>query len=111
MNHLLVWCNLKDSHKDMEFSEAIDGYLGYLKEHGKIASYQMMRRKFGFGPEELGEFQIIISATDLAQLDSAFAMVATRNGEIEARHAKVYSIVKDVRSGLFRDFPDPERAR
>jgi hypothetical protein len=111
MDHLLVWCNLKDSHKDLEFCQAIDGYLGYLKQQGKIASYQVMRRKFGFGPEELGEFQIIISASDLAQLDSAFKLVATRAGEVEQLHAKVYSAVKDLRQGLFRDFPDPERVR
>lgn len=111
MDYLLVWCNLIDSHKDLELCDALDGYLGYLKEHGKISSYQIMRRKFGFGPEELGEFQIIIAATDMAQLDSAFKLVATRSGEIESRHAKVYSIVKDVRAGFFRDFPDPERVR
>ncbi|HWR83713.1 MAG TPA: DUF6614 family protein [Candidatus Deferrimicrobium sp.] len=109
MNHLIVWCNLKDSSKDLEFSKAIDGYLGYLKEQGKIESYRLMRRKFGFGPEELGEFQVIISARDLAQLDGAFKLVASRTGEIERRHAAVYSAVKDLRSGLYRDFPDPER--
>jgi hypothetical protein len=108
---LLVWCNLKDSSKDLQFSTAIDGYLGYLREQGKIETYQVMRRKFGFGPEELGEFQIIISARDLAQLDGAFRLVATRTGEIERRHAAVYSAVKDVRSALCRDFPDPERGR
>lgn len=111
MDHLMVWCNLTDSHKDMEFIEAVDGYLGYLRQEGKIASYQVMRRKFGFGPEELGEFQIIISATDLAQLDSAFKLAATRSGDIEARHARMYRLVKNTRSGLFRDFPDPERVR
>ncbi len=111
MDHLFVWCNLKDGHKDLELCDALEGYLGYLRDNGKIVSYQVMRRKFGFGPEELGEFQIIISTKDMAQLDSAFKIVATRSGEIETRHARVYSIVKDVRSGFFRDFPDPERVR
>ncbi len=109
MDHLIIWCDLKESSKDLEFSQAIDNYLGYLKEQGKIASYTLLRRKFGFGPEELGEFQITVTAENLAQLDDAFRLVATRTGEIERRHFPVYSAAKNVRSALYRDFPDPER--
>ena len=110
MNIYHIWCNLKDSHKDLEFARNLDAYLGALKSTGKIASYRMTRRKLGFGPSELGEFHVMIEATDLAQLDAAFETIAPRQGPIEAAHAKVYSMVTDFRSALYRDFPDPQRA-
>lgn len=109
MNIYHIWCNLKDSHKDLEFVRNLDGYLGALKSAGKIAAFRLTRRKLGFGPPELGEFHIMIEATDLAQLEAAFETIAPRQGAIETAHAKVYSMVTDFRSALYRDFPDPQR--
>ncbi len=109
MNHYLVWCNLKDSHRDLEFAENVRNYLSHLQATGKIARWGLSRRKLGFGPSELGEFQMTISCESLAQLDEAFIAVAPRAGETERLHVKVYSMVTDFRSALYRDFPDPER--
>lgn len=109
MNIYHIWCNLKDSHKDLEFVRNLDGYLGALKSAGKITAFRLTRRKLGFGPSELGEFHIMIEATDLAQLEAAFETIAPRQGAIETAHAKVYSMVTDFRSALYRDFPDPQR--
>jgi len=105
-----IWFNLKDSHRDVEFSRAVQAYLGYLKRDGRIADYRLTRRKLGFGPPELGEFHVTIAASDLAQLDRAFDLAATRTGEVEQLHARVYSMVCDFRAALYRDFPDPQRA-
>lgn len=109
MNHYHIWCNLKDTHKDLEFAENLRGYLGRLQEAGKIGGYQLTRRKLGFGPSELGEFHVVIAAKDLAQIEAAFDVVAARAGALEAAHAKVYSMVTDFKSALYRDFPDPQR--
>jgi hypothetical protein len=109
MNHYEIWCNLKDSRRDLEFAAAVGTYLGFLQRDSRIESWRLTRRKLGFGPEELGEFHITISARDLAQLDHAFDLVATRSGEIERLHAPVYSMITDFRSALYRDFPDPQR--
>ncbi|MBX3394823.1 MAG: hypothetical protein KF841_05610 [Phycisphaerae bacterium] len=106
MNHYEIWCNLKDSHRDLEFAENLRAYLDYLKSHGRIESWRLSRRKFGFGPSELGEFHITITCDSLAQLDEAFSMVAPRSGEVETIHARVYSLVTDFKSALYRDFPD-----
>ncbi|MEK6674256.1 MAG: DUF6614 family protein [Planctomycetota bacterium] len=111
MDHYEIWCNLADSHKDLEFAQAVADYLGFLKDRGRIAGYRMTRRKFGFGPPELGEFHITIDAENLTQLDQAFDAAARRTGEVEKLHARVYSLAKDFRSGLFRDFPDPQRGK
>ena len=109
MNHYHIWCNLKDTHKDLEFAENLRGYLGQLEKLGKIADYSLTRRKLGFGPGELGEFHVVITTQDMAQLDAAFDVVAARSGPVETAHAKVYSMVTDFRSALYRDFPDPQR--
>ncbi len=111
MNYYHIWVNLKDSHRDLEFSDNLNGYLGYLKNQKLIEGFSLTRRKFGFGPSELGEFHIVIEVRDLEQLESAFSMVAVRSGELEDLHRKVYSSVTDFKSALYRDFPDKERAR
>ena len=67
------------------------------------------RRKLGFGPPELGEFHVTIDVTNLTQLDSAYDVLVARSGPVEAFHQSVYAMVTDFRSGLSRDFPDPER--
>lgn len=111
MNYYTMWCNLRESHKDIEFARNVRNYLDFLKSRGDIAGWSLTRRKFGFGPEGLGEFQIVVMAHDLAQLDAAFSTVATRAGEVEALHRPVYSMVTDFKSALYRDFPDPERVK
>lgn len=111
MNHYQIWVNLRDSHKDLEFADAVHAYLGQLQADGHIAGFALARRKLGFGPASLGEFQITIDVEDLAQLERAFDVIATRAGAIEQLHARVYSMVTDFQSSLYRDFPDPQRQR
>ncbi len=111
MNYLHIWADLRDSHKDLEFCAAVNAYLGNLKTKGLIQYFTLTRRKFGFGPSELGEFHIVVAARDLAQLDAAFGMVASRSGEIEQLHIPVYAACSRTQAALYRDFPDPERVR
>ena len=111
MNTYHMWFNLKDSRKDVEFAQAVDAYLGHLKAHKLIDSFRLTRRKFGFGPDGLGEFHCEVHCEDLAQLDRAFGLVATRTGEVERLHIPVYSAVTDFKSALYRDFPDPQRGQ
>jgi hypothetical protein len=93
----------------MDFVGHARAYLDFLKGKGLIEAWQLTRRKFGFGPSHLGEFKVTITTKDLAQLDAAFSLVATRDGQIETLHRHVYSAVKDFQSALYRDFPDAER--
>jgi hypothetical protein len=109
MNYYNMWVNLKDSRRDVEWAGHVKAYLDHLKDQGKIEGWRLTRRKFGFGPAGLGEFHVCVWTSDLAQLDAAFSLVATRSGEVERLHAPVYSMVTDFVSGLTRDFPDAER--
>jgi hypothetical protein len=106
-----IWCNLRPGTSDIEFAEAVDSYLGRLREEGRIATHRLTRRKLGLGPAALGEFHIEIEIEDLAQLDRAFTRVSTREGSIETLHFAVNRHACDVQFALYRDFPDPQRER
>jgi hypothetical protein len=110
MDHYLIWCDLKDSHRDMQFSQAMSQWMGHLKERGLIEGYTLTRRKLGFGPAELGEFMIDIAVRDMAQLDQAFSLAATRAGQTEKVHGGVYSMITGFRAALYREFPDSVRS-
>lgn len=104
-----IWVNLAPGAKDLELVKAVRTYLDFLKGEGTVSGYRIQRRKFGFGPEGLGEFHIQIDFEKLEKLEAAFSIAATRAPEVEKYHHEVYSRVKDFKSGLFRDFPDPIR--
>ncbi|MDZ4759579.1 MAG: DUF6614 family protein [Alphaproteobacteria bacterium] len=101
-----IWCDLKDSRDDKAFAAAVAAYLDDHKAGGRIESWRLLRRKLGLGPDGLGEFHVMIETRDMAQLDAAFRLAATRSGAVERLHAAVYSRVATARFGLERDFPD-----
>jgi hypothetical protein len=111
VDHYHIWFNLKDTSKDLEFAQHLHSYLAHLQKGGLIEGYTLARRKLGFGPNELGEFHVDIHVRDLGQLDRAFTAAAARSGVVEELHTRVYEHVTDFRSGLWRDFPDPVRAK
>ncbi|HET6307704.1 MAG TPA: DUF6614 family protein [Rhodopila sp.] len=106
-----IWCDLKPGVGDLEFAEKLGGYMSHLKQQGMIEGWRLARRKLGLAPAGLGEFHVVIETRDLAQLDRAFQLVATRRGEVETVHHGVNSLVRNAVFGLYRDFPDPVRQR
>jgi hypothetical protein len=106
-----IWCDLKDSTRDLAFAENVDRYMGYLREKGLIEGYRLTRRKLGFSPPEWGEFHITIETRDLAQLEQAFQRAASRDADVEGLHGAVYAAVKNSKFALYRDFPDEVRTR
>jgi len=104
-----AFIDLKPGVSDMDFAERIAGYLDWLRDQDRIAGWRLTRRKLGLGPKEMGEFHLMIEVHNLAQLDTAFGLVATRAGEVEIRHHAVNSLVGGVTFALYRDFPDPVR--
>lgn len=99
--------DLKPGVRDLDFVNALDGYLGRLQRDGLIESWRLLRRKLGFG--QGGEFKVLIETNDLAQLDRAFVTVSTRDEPIEHAHHDVNSLVTNFQASLYRDFPDPHR--
>jgi hypothetical protein len=106
-----IWCDLRPESSDVEFADAVEHYLGRLREDALIAGHRLTRRKLGLGPRTIGEFHIEIEIEDLAQLDRAFGEVARREGVIESLHEAVNRHAARVEFALYRDFPDAGRAR
>jgi hypothetical protein len=104
-----TWFDLKPGVKDVEFARAMARYMNHLKEHGAIEGWRLTRRKLGFGPSTLGDFHIIMETKDLAQLDKAFNLAATRRDPTESVHFGVNSQVTNLTIALYRDFPDANR--
>ena len=111
MDYYEAWFDIRDSQKDLEFAADLARYMGYLKDEGLIEGYRFSRRKLGFGPSELGDFHLTMEVRDLAQLDRAFSRAAVRDGKYEELHRRVYSSIRSVKFGLYRDFPDPARSQ
>ncbi|MBK6765377.1 MAG: hypothetical protein IPG71_03370 [bacterium] len=109
MNIYHVWCNLKESRRDLEFAENVRALMEHLMKTGEMTSWRLTRRKLGFGPNELGEFHITMEFPSLVELDKTFGDMARRSGDVETLHRNVFVMVTDFRSGLSRDFPDQER--
>ena len=109
MNIYHIWCDLKEGVSDLEFSDAVQSYLGLLEEDGVLESYRVTRRKLGLGHPALGEFHIQLEFTDMAQLDEAFSSVARRTDPVESFHFAVNSKVRNFVAALYRDFPDDVR--
>lgn len=104
-----IWCDLNPGVSDRAFVDAVDGYLGQLKQAGELESYRITRRKLGLGSEGLGDFHLMLEFCDLSQLDRAFSKAASRAEPIESFHHAVNSKVSGVKFALYRDFPDPGR--
>ena len=39
-----IWFDLKDSHRDLEFCEALETYMAFLQERDLIAGHRLTRR-------------------------------------------------------------------
>jgi len=104
-----IWCDLKPGVRDLEFVEAVQGYLGALEEDGLLERYRITRRKLGLGAPGLGEFHLILEFKDLTQLDGAFGRVSKRTDPVESFHHAVNSKVAEITFALYRDFPDDHR--
>lgn len=111
MNYYEIWFDLAPGAKDLETCDAVCAWLDAMKDKGMLESYQITRRKFGFGPADLGEFHVSIAYSSLAQLDEGFEYAATRSAEAETLHKEVYTRITNYKSGLYRTFPDAFRIR
>src|SRR6266849_1149811 len=103
------WFDLKAGVRDTALADAFQNYMRHLAENGAIEKWRLTRRKLGLGPRELGEFHFMIETRDLAQLEKAFALAASRREPTESVHHALNSLVTNMLFALDRDFPDTIR--
>jgi hypothetical protein len=108
---LNVYCDLKEGVRDTDFSDAVTTLLSSLRDEGRVRAFRVTRRKLGLGPPTIPEWHISIDFDNLAQLDRAFSLMASRSEPIETLHQAVNSRACNLIIALYRDFPDPGRVR
>jgi hypothetical protein len=103
------WFDLKPDVSDITLADSLARYMGHLQDQDLIAGWRLTRRKLGLGIASLGEFHVMIEVRNLAQLEDAFARVASRREPVEGFHFGVNSLVRNAQFALYRDFPDSVR--
>lgn len=102
--------DLKDDAKALAFANAVEHWMGYLAERGTIRSWRLLRRKLGLAADSCKDFLLEIEVDDLAQLDQAFRTLESKDEEVERLYIAVAALIAQSDIGLYRPFPDPERA-
>lgn len=102
--------DLKDGTKALAFANAVELWMDYLKERGKIKDWRLLRRKLGLAADSCRDFLLEVEVEDLAQLDQAFRTLEEKDEEVERLYFNVNALIANSEIGLYRPFPDPERA-
>ena len=110
MNLYHVMIDLKDDAKALAFAKAVDDWLSYLQGEGKIGSWRLMRRKLGLASDSHSDLLLAIEVDRLAHLDEAFRHVAQHSDEVERLYYPVHQMIAQIKVGLYRPFPDEDRA-
>ncbi len=111
MDLYCVYFDLKPGITDLKLVESLDHYMGHLRSEGLIAGHRLTRAKLGFGLKGHGDWNLMIEVRDLAQLEAAFQLVASRRDPAEGFHFGVNALVQNPVFALYRDFPDAVRHR
>ena len=110
MNLYHVMIDLKDDAKALAFAKALDDWLSYLMGQGKIGPWRLLRCKLGMSSGAHRDFLLEIEVERLAQLDDAFRHVAQHSDEVERLYYPVHQMIARAEYGVFRPFPDEDRA-
>ena len=110
MNLYHVMLDLKDDAKALSFAHALEQWLNYLKQAGKIGEWRLMRRKLNLASDHARDFLLEIEVERLSQLDEAFQHVSRHSDEVEALYYPVHQMIRSADYSLYRPFPDEDRA-
>jgi hypothetical protein len=111
MNLYHCMIDLKDDAKALAFAQALDQWMAHLKSQDVIGSWRLLRRKLNLASDAHRDFLLEVEVEDLAQLDRAFRLVGNEKDEtVERLHRQVHLMIARTDFGLYRPFPDPERA-
>ncbi|WP_118138639.1 DUF6614 family protein [Oceanicella sp. SM1341] len=110
MNLYHCFIDLKDDAKALSFALALDNWMGHLKAQGTILSWRLLRRKLNLAADGCRDFLLEIEVEDLSQLDRAYRLAASQSDDVARLYGQVNQMISRAEFGLYRPFPDPERA-
>jgi hypothetical protein len=108
----LYHCQIDIHHeaKALAFAGAVEQWMEYLKGRRAIVSWRLLRRKLNLASDNHRDFLLEIEFENLSQLDQAFRILGEHDEEVERLYRHVSSLIARSDLGLYRPFPDPERA-
>ncbi|WP_293574288.1 DUF6614 family protein [Phaeobacter sp.] len=108
----LYHCSIDLHHeaKALAFANAVDQWMGYLQEREVILSWRLLRRKLNLASDANRDFLLEIEFRDMTHLDQAFRVLGEMDENVERLYANVNTLIASADIGLYRPFPDPERA-
>ncbi len=108
----LYHCSIDLVHeaKALAFANAVEQWMNYLKERGTVQDWRLMRRKLALASDNCRDFLLEVEFDNMTQLDNAFQVLGESDEDVERLYAGVSSLIAKVDVGLYRPFPDPERA-
>lgn len=110
MNLYTCSIDLKNTAKPLVFAKALEDWMSYLKSRGAIRGWRLLRRKLNLSSDPYRDFLLEIEVEDLSQLDKAFRTLGQHSDDVDDLYHAVHDLVAVAEFGLYRPFPDPERA-
>ncbi len=110
MNLYHCFIDLRQDAKALSFAHAVETWMEFHKARGTIRAWRLLRRKLNLAADNCRDFLLEIEVDDLAQLDRAFRLVGTQSDEVDKLYRQITPMIAKADFGLYRPFPDPERA-
>ena len=110
MNLYHVMIDLRQEAKALIFARAVEEWMGLLQDEGTIRGWRLLRRKLNLAADSCRDFLLEVEVDDLAQLDRAFRLLGRQDDRVSRAHDQVHQMIDRAEIGLYRPFPDPERA-
>ena len=108
-----VRCDLRPGALDTEFHANAARCMNHLRADGLIESWRLTRRTPGPGPQQRGDWHLMIELRELRRLEDTFQRMATRSddedddGLHQAMNARVTSARFSLTRGTARALPEP----
>ncbi|KAA0921001.1 hypothetical protein FLO80_02180 [Aquicoccus porphyridii] len=110
MNLYTCSIDLANDAKALAFAHAVSEWMGFLQAEGVIGHWRLFRRKLNLASDSHRDFILHIEVADLAQLDRAFRLSGSHDDHVATLYSAVNTLIAQEEFGLYRPFPDPERA-
>ena len=110
MNFYTCMIDLKDDAKALAFARAVEDWMVLLKSRRVIVDWRLVRRKLNLADTPFRDFMLDIAVENMEQLDRAFRVSGSTDEEVSAKYRAVHTLIRRADFGLYRPFPDPERA-
>lgn len=99
--------DLKPGANELAFAHAVAAWFGLLQAAGKAQRWHLSRRKLRLAGAAFGDFLLVVEFDDMAQLDRAFAHLASGDDGAAQAYALMHGMIERAEAGLYRPYPDP----